>query len=79
MGFQRMNDLNRLGVHKRFTRSWEQWELDDMLANYRRLGPRVMAVRLNRSVGSVKGKANEMGLCGKILLVYDEREDTNEL
>lgn len=74
-----MNDLNRLGSHKRFTQDWTPDELKDMTLNYRRYGPRVMAKRLGRSVGGVKGKATRMGLCGKILLVYEEKEDTDEI
>lgn len=74
-----MNQLNRLGVPKRFTQDWTKEELDDLLANYRRYGPRFMAKRLKRTISAVKGKAHRMGLCGKILLVYDEKEDTTEV
>lgn len=65
-----MTNLNRLGSQKRFTDPWTSEQEEEMTKDYRRYGPRYMAKRLNRSVGSVKSKAHEMGLSGKLIIEY---------
>ncbi len=66
-----MNQLNRLGVPKRFSRDWAPADVQYLKDNFRKLGWKECAKHLKRTKGSVLGKANELKLSGRWVLVYD--------
>lgn len=69
-----MNQINRLGVPKRFGTEWTEADEAAMRADYQIYGVRYMMRRLNRSKGSVCAKAKQLGLSRTWVLAVVDTE-----
>lgn len=74
-GFTRNVILNRavqLGLSFSTRRAWRAEEVELLKAEAGRTTPRALAVKLNRSHGSVKARLKELGLSGRIREGYSQ-------